>query len=451
MAAQTTTIEQAIEDIGMGRFQYKLLAICGFGWAADAMEVIIIAFVIPAVIREWGLTTVQAGYLGTAIFIGMLIGAWFWGTLTDRIGRKLGFQLTVLIDSLAGLLSAFAPTYALLVILRTLTGFGVGGTLPVDYAIFAEYLPTKHRGRYLVLLEAFWAVGTIVAAALAWLIIPRFPDNGWRILLAVSAVPGLVIFFIRRYIPESPRYLLIDGQADKARQVLQQVAKENGSTLAVPRLQKQGRTTRQPARALWRAPFMRTTLMLWIVWFMISLGYYGTFIWLPRIMVAQGFDFLRTYQNTFLMALAQLPGYFSAAFLVEKWGRKPTLVVYLIFSGIFTFAFALANDLALVVTAGVLMSFFTLGAWGVLYAYTPELYPTEIRATCMGAASGMTRIAGALAPTLGAYLLGTSLVAALSLYAVAFVVGAITTYVMGTETRDVPLAEVLPEQMAAGD
>jgi len=443
MTNHTTTVEQAIEDIGVGRFQYKLLAICGAGWAADAMEVIIIAFVLPSVIRQWQLSTAQAGYMGTAIFIGMLIGAWFWGTITDRIGRKFGFQMTVLVDSIFGFLSALSPGYIWLVILRAITGFGVGGTLPVDYSIFSEYLPKRQRGRYLVLLESFWAIGTIVAAALAWLIIPRLPDVGWRVLLAISAVPGLMIFFIRRHIPESPRYLLIDGREEEAREVLQQVARENGKDINIPHLKVQERTQTTTVGALWKTPFARTTLMLWLVWFCISLGYYGTFIWLPRIFVSRGFDFLKTYQNTFIMALAQLPGYFSAAFLVEKWGRKWTLAVYMVLSGIFTYLFAVVTGVPWIVGAAVLMSFFTLGAWGVVYAYTPELYPTEIRATGMGAASGMTRIAGALAPTLGALLLPISLVAALSLYAISFVVGGVVVLLLGRETKGLPLIETV--------
>lgn len=433
------TLEEAIEAIGFGRFQRKLLLICGAGWAADAMEVLIISFVIPAVIAEWGLSSQQAGLLGTAIFLGMLAGAWFWGTVSDYIGRKWGFQLTVLVDSVFGFLSALAPNFPTLVALRALTGFGVGGTLPVDYSIFAEYLPKAKRGRYLVILESFWALGTIVAAGLAWLIVPRV---GWRWLLAVSAVPGLIVYFIRRYVPESPRYLLISGREQEAVAVLNQVARENGVDITFEALAPVERTTRVTVTALWRRPFVRITLMLWIVWFMISLGYYGVFIWLPRIFVQQGFTFLRTYQNVFLMALAQLPGYFSAAYLVDRWGRKPTLGVYLLLSGVFTYLFAIATDLTTILAAAIWMSFFNLGAWGALYAYTPEIYPTEMRTTGMGWASGMTRIAGAIAPTLGGFLLPISLTLALTLYAAAFIVGGLAVLALGVETRGQPLADV---------
>ncbi len=437
------TVGEAVEEIGVGPFQYKLLAICGASWAADAMEVIIISYVIPNVIRQWSLTSAQAGLIGTAIFIGMLVGAWFWGTITDYVGRKIGFQLTVLVDSVFGFLSALSPGYVWLVLLRAITGFGVGGTLPVDFTVFSEYLPKKNRGRYLVLLESFWAVGTIVVAGLAWLILPRAPIVGWRVLLAVSAVPGAIVYFIRRHIPESPRYLLIEGREAEAREVLQQVARENGTTLAVDRLEVQERTADVTVSALWKKPFTRSTLMLWVGWFTISLGYYGIFIWLPGIFVDRGFEFLQTYQNTFLLALAQLPGYFSAIYLVEHWGRKWTLAVYLVFSGVFTYLFAVVSGLSFIVGAAMLMSFFTLGAWGVLYAYTPELYPTEVRATGMGWASGMTRIAGAIAPSLGGALLASSLVAALTLYAVSFVVGGLTVFLLGRETKGQPLLETV--------
>jgi putative MFS transporter len=373
----------------------------------------------------------------------MLVGAWFWGTISDYVGRKMGFQLTVLVDSVFGFASALSPGYAWLLLLRALTGFGVGGTLPVDFAVFSEYLPKRNRGLYLVLLESFWAVGTIVVAGLAWVILPRAPVVGWRVLLAVSAVPGALVFFIRRHIPESPRYLLIEGREEEARRVLERVAQENGKTLEIGRLRVQERTEEITLAALWKKHFVRTTVMLWVGWFCISLGYYGVFLWLPGIFFERGFTFLRTYQNAFLLALAQLPGYFSAAYLVERWGRKWTLTVYLVLSGLFTYLFAAVSGLPFIVGSAMLMSFFTLGAWGVLYAYTPELYPTEVRATGMGWASGMTRIAGALAPILGGWLFPISLVLALTLYAVSFVVGGLAVFLLGEETKGRPLMETV--------
>lgn len=436
------TLDEAIDSIGFGRFQRKLMLICGLGWAADAMEVLLIAYALPEIGKEWGLSAAQVGLLGTAIFLGMLAGAWGWGRLSDRIGRKTGFISTVAIDSVFGLLSAFAPSFAWLVVLRALTGFGVGGTLPVDYSMFAEYLPTRKRGQYLVLLEAFWALGSVFAAGLAWLVVPTL---GWRWLLALSALPGILIFFIRRQIPESPRYLMVSGNLNAAEKVLERVAAENGRSLPPIKLLAHTATPSGRVADLWKPGLRRTTLLLWTIWFAISLGYYGVFTWLPNYFRSTGMQLLPVYQNAFILALAQLPGYFSAAFLVERLGRRRTLGIYLLASAAFTGLFAAANSLNMLVSMGVFMSFFALGAWGALYAATPEAYPTRLRGTGMGAASGMTRIAGAIAPSLGAALMGTSLALPLGIYALAYAVGGLASLALPRETGQRPLADFEPE------
>lgn len=435
---KTLTFDLAIEQAGFGRFQQRLMLICGLGWAADAMEVLLISFALPQIGSEWNLTNAQKGLLGTAIFLGMLAGAWVWGRLSDLAGRKIGFMSTVAIDSIFGLASAFAPSFGWLVALRALTGFGVGGTLPVDYAIFAEYLPTAKRGRYLVLLESFWALGAVLAAGLAWLIVPWL---GWRWLLAISAVPGLIIFFIRQHIPESPRYLLVNGKTEQAAAVLRQVAKANGRDLGAFKLAPVAAPAPSRTADLLKPRLRRTTLLLWLIWFAISLGYYGVFTWMPNYFRASGLPLLTVYQNAFILALAQLPGYFSAAWLVERWGRRKTLAAYLAASGFFTFLFAAANSLTWVVGMGIWMSFFTLGAWGALYAYTPEVYPTNLRGTGMGAASGFTRIAGALAPSLGALLMGASLALPLTVFAASYVMAACAALLLRTETGATPLQD----------
>jgi MFS transporter, putative metabolite:H+ symporter len=270
------------------------------------------------------------------------------------------------------------------VILRTMTGFGVGGTLPVDYSIFAEYLPQKKRGRYLVLLESFWALGVIAAAGLAWLIVPKL----WLALAAgCFGHPGLLIIL---HPPRHPRIAALPAgqrQPEEAREVL---ARWRGERLHMPPIPASAsEKTGPPADLTWKPELRRTTLLLWLMWFGISLGYYGVFTWLPTFFRSSGMEMLPVYQNTFILALAQLPGYFSAAYLVEKWGRRRTLAFYLVASGIFHLPVRrLATSLNMLVAMGIWMSFFTLGAWGALYAYTPEAYPTNLRGTGMGAASG---------------------------------------------------------------
>jgi putative MFS transporter len=432
------SIEEMIDRVGFGRFQKKLLLICGLGWAADAMEILLISFALPAISQEWKLSSVETGLLGTAIFVGMLVGAWFWGRLSDLIGRKVSFIATVLIASLFGLLSALAPSFVWLIVLRALTGFGVGGMLPVDYSIFAEYLPARQRGRYLVLLESFWALGSLLAAGLAWAVVPTL---GWRWLLAIPAISAAIVLFIRLHIPESPRYLLAKNKVDQSFRVLQQVARENGRDLSGYQLKPLAVSARSSAADIWKPGLRRTTLLLWIIWFFLSLGYYGVFTWLPNFFKAQGMALLPVYQNSFILALAQIPGYFSAAYLVERWGRRKTLGIYLVASGLFTLLFAAVTSLNWILAMGIWMSFFTLGAWGALYAYTPEAYPTILRGTGMGAASGMARIAGAIAPSLGGILLSTNLVIPLTVFAVSYGLAGAAAFLLPGETSQQPLSD----------
>ena len=437
---RTVTVQDAVDKIGFGRFQKRLLGVCGVTWAADGAEVLLLGFALPSIIGEFGITTAQGGLIATATFAGMLVGAWFWGTISDYIGRRLGFQVTVLIFALFGLLSAFAPGWEWLAVLRFFTGFGLGGALPLDFSLYAEFLPTRNRGRNLVILESFWALGTIIAAGLAWLLVPSF---GWRPLLATSALAAVLVLWIRRSIPESPRYLAISGKADEAREILAGIARENDRPAPEGELVTGERQSGSTVSRLWKPGLKRTTLMLWIAWFCISLAYYGIFTWLPQAFVAQGFSSLQTYQNTFLLALAQVPGFFSAAYLIERLGRRNTLALYLVASGVFTFLFAIVTGFSGLLASAMLMSFFALGAWGSLYAWTPELYPTEIRTTGMGWASGMARVAGIITPTLGGILFGYALVSALSTWAAAFVIGGIAVFLLGYETKSRALSDTV--------
>ena len=150
---QATTVEQGILAAGVGKFQYRLFVIFGLVWMADAMQVLSIGFSAPSIAKTFGLSMPQALQTGTLFFVGMLIGAFVFGRLADRIGRRPVLMMAVVIDACFGVASAFAPDFTWLLALRFLTGIGVGGTLPVDYTMMAEFLPSDRRGRWLVLLE----------------------------------------------------------------------------------------------------------------------------------------------------------------------------------------------------------------------------------------------------------------------------------------------------------
>lgn len=428
----SVAIETALDTAGTGPFQRRLLGIFGLVWAADAMQVLAVGFTAPSIAASFGLSVPEALQTGTLFFFGMMIGAALFGRIADRIGRRRVLLVTVACDGVFGLASVFAPNFGLLLAARFLTGAAVGGTLPVDYAMMAEFLPSDRRGRWLVMLEAFWAVGTVVVALAAWAAASTGLADAWRYIFFVTAVPALVGFWLRLMVPESPLYLLRKGRTDQARAVVDRMLVANGKApLDAP-------LTAGPApeavRLLSPALKRRTLLML-AVWFLVSLSYYGIFTWMPARLAGEGFGFVRGYGFLVIVALAQLPGYALAAWGVERIGRKPTLIGFLILSAAGCALFVVAGEATLVATAILLMSFALLGTWGALYAYTPELYPTAARASGMGAAGAMARLGGLLAPSLLSLLIARSFGAAVALFAVLLLAAAVAAALIDAETR----------------
>ncbi|MFN4060742.1 MAG: MFS transporter [Paracoccus hibiscisoli] len=431
------TIDEALTRGGTGRFQWRLLGIFGLVWAADAMQVIAVGFAAPSVAATFGVDRVTALQIGTVFFLGMFLGAFGFGRLADRIGRKWVLVGTVAMDAVFGLASVMAGDFTVLLVLRFLTGVAVGGTLPVDYAMMAEFLPPRNRGRWLVWLEGFWAVGTIIVAMTAWAAASWGAAAPWRWIFLVAALPALIGFVLRFWIPESPMYLVRKGRQAEARAVIDQVLRVNGAAPLPPAAHlRPAPVPEGAARSIMDGPLRRATIGILAVWFLVSLSYYGVFVWVPGQLATEGFGFVRGYGFLVILALAQVPGYALAAWGVEAWGRRPTLAGFLILSAAGCGLFAFATSGAVVAAALIVMSFALLGSWGALYAFTPELYPTHLRGTGMGTASAMARLGGILAPSLLAVVFARGFGLAIGSFAVLLVLAAAALMLIRIETRD---------------
>jgi putative MFS transporter len=329
----------------------------------------------------------------------MAIGAGVGGLLADRIGRRQVFALTLLVYGVFTGLSALSLSVGALIALRFLVGLGLGAELPVASTLMSEFAPARMRGRIIVILESFWAVGWTAAAVIGYFVIPT-SDDGWRWALALGAVPAVWALFVRLRLPESVRFLESKGRYAEAEAVV--VGLEDAAGVDTPAAQEQARETAvrdgRAITALFGATLRRRTIPLWIVWFCVNFSYYGAFIWLPTLLVAQGFSLVRSFEYTLIITVAQLPGYAVSAWLVEKWGRRVTLAVFLAGSAVSAGFFATAGEVTSILVFGALLSFFNLGAWGALYAVTPELYPTRVRGTGAGWAAGFGRLASIIAP-----------------------------------------------------
>lgn len=430
----TATVEQGIQAAGVGRFQYRLFVIFGLVWLADAMQVLAIGFSVPSITSTFEVTVPEALQTGTFFFIGMLIGAFFFGRLADRIGRRPVLMMSVVLDAIFGVASAFAPDLHWLIFLRFMTGIGVGGTLPVDYTMMAEFLPAARRGRWLVSLEGFWGIGTILLAILA-LVAATHGDHAWRIIFFVTGIPAMIGVVLRFYIPESPNFLNKTGKSDKAQDVLKRIARVNRSTADIPQLAAE-QMERKSILALLDNTVRRRTLCLMAAWMLISIVYYGVFVYLPIIMAKQGFAFMRGQEFLIVLALAQLPGYALAAYGVEQWGRKPTLGGFLILSALGCLLYSLGTSPVVVVGSTLLLSFSLLGTWGALYAFTPEVYPTTLRASGMGLASAIARFGGLFAPAIVAPVMVTHFTLALIMLSGMLLLGALSVWMVDVESRN---------------
>jgi len=434
MSSATSTVEEGIQAAGVGRFQYRLFAIFGLVWMADAMQVLSIGFSAPSIAHTFGIPLPQALQTGTVFFVGMLVGAFAFGRLADRIGRRPVLMGAVVLDACFGAASSFAPDFGWLLALRFLTGVGVGGTLPVDYTMMAEFLPSDRRGRWLVLLESFWAVGTILLAVLA-LVAQQRGDDAWRMIFLATSLPALAGVVLRLYVPESPMYLNRNGQGEQARAVLQRVAAVNGRAVAIPALRTEA-AARTPLAALFADQLRRRSVALFVAWMLISIAYYGVFVYLPVKLAGEGFGFLRGQEFLIVLALVQLPGFALSAYGVERWGRKPTLVGFLLLSAAGCMAYSLGNATWVVVGSTLLMSFALLGTWGALYAFTPEVYPTGLRASGMGMAGAVARFGGLFAPSIVAPVMAVHFTLALAMLAAFLVIGAVAILCVDLESRN---------------
>jgi len=434
---------ERLEALPLGRFHYKLLLVTGLGWLFDSMDTGLIAFILPVLAKEWGLAPGQMGLIGSIGLIGMALGAVVSGTIADRIGRKKVFTITVLLYSIASAFCALSWNYQSLLVFRFLVGFGLGGELPVAATLVSEYAPSRVRGRFIVLLESFWGLGWIAAACIAYFFIPLY---GWRMAFLIGALPALYVCLIRMHMPESVRYLLAHGRLGEARQIV--VSLERQLHVPVAPFVSEKETVPVVAKAsfreLWKKPFASRTIMLWLVWFGINFSYYGIFMWLPSLVFQQGFTVVKTFEYVLIMTLAQLPGYYCAAWLVDKIGRKYTLSAFLLFSGVASYFFGHASTAAALMMWGSVMSFFNLGAWGVLYTYTPEQYPTAIRALGSGWAAGFGRFGGMAAPMMVGALLARSFGFASVFYMFALVFAAVAVIVMslGVESKQKDLESI---------
>src|SRR6184192_429700 len=442
ITAPGTNVEQVLRKGGLTRFHRKAVIVTGAAWTFVAMEILLVGFVAPIFTGIWHLNGRMQGLVNSAALAGSLVGSLALGRLADRIGRRAIFQYAILWYAAftAGTALAWGPWSVMT--FRFLAGLGLGGLLVVDPSMLAEYLPPQRRGRLLVFLDFWWPVGLLLATGLSFLFLGpnfnRFGDWSWRYLFLAAAFPAFLAFVVRRTLPESPYFLARSGRSSEAAEVLEEITGrpvEAGAVSASPEPESSVRELVGPALRGRAA----TTALVWIA---LNVSYYGLFLWLPFVLQGEKHFHVDLYLLLALSALSQFPGYGASIWLVERIGRKPTLAAFLFLGGASAYAFAAADTQGVYITALFFVGFFNLGAWGAVYPYTAELFPTRLRSSSFGLMEGVGKAAAIAGPYIFGHLKDAtgSTTWSLTFVAIVMAAGGLVAATFGRETKGRHLA-----------
>ncbi len=430
---------------------FFILAFCGI--AFDAADFALFGAALPPVAREFGLGPAQAGLLATVGLVGAFLGALFWGTLSDYIGRRTSFQATVGLFAVFTGLVAASWNVVSLGLFRFLSNFGLGGEVPVTLTLSSEFSPGRIRGGMAGNIMAAFPVGLVIAAALSLMIIPYW---GWRALFVVGVVPAVLLFFVRRYMPESVRYLLSKGRIAEAEKTVEHIERQAiGRMLteteikALPNLRPEvGVETKVTVFELLAPGRAKNTLLLWVVSFGFLWSSNGILFMLPTILQQRGIPLTQAITFMLVQAITAMFGYSACGFLIDKYGRRPVLFLYYFIGAFCHLWFAMASGTWLYFAAAA-VGWVNPGVYGATGIYVSELHPTHLRATAVGWFFGIGRIGSFLAPTVVGFMLAYGAGAyVLHTFALSFLIASFALFAIGVETRGKALEEITQPKLA---
>ncbi|XP_070490620.1 synaptic vesicle 2-related protein [Chironomus tepperi] len=439
----TFTVAQAVNALGFGWFQVKLSLFVGLCWMSDSMEMTILSVLGPALHCEWNISRYQQALVTTVVFLGMMLSSTFWGSLSDRYGRKPALTLCGILLFLYGLLSAVAPSLGWLLLLRGLVGFAIG-CVPQSVTLYAEFLPTKQRGKCVVLLDCFWALGACFEVVLAMAVVPNL---GWRWLLGLSAAPLFVFACLTPWLPESARYHVSCGQNDKALTTLENIAKNNRRPMLLGRLVVEGTSnTRGSIKALLSSSLRRTTILLWFIWMSCAFCYYGLVLMSTEIFGRDNKSLIpgnedchalatTDYMDLLWTTLAEFPGIFTTIYIIERCGRKKTMAFqFLLYAGC-VLLITITTERVLLTLILFLGRGVIAGLFQAAYVYTPEVYPTNLRSVGVGGCSSLARLGAMCTPYVAQVLFQASVGQAVAVYSAFALCASVACIFLPYETR----------------
>ena len=479
-----SSFEEAVAATGYGAFHVRLLLLCGWAVSSDAIEILSISFVLPPATCDLQLTDQDKGWINSSVFVGMMIGGMFWGTLADIKGRKTVLLWSLTINAVGGFTSSFAQNLWPFVSCRLISGIGVGGSLPVIFSYFCEFQPKARRGSAISMLAMFWMCGNIFAAALAWIIIPleihlgspTFVYSSWRLYLALCVVPSLTSVLLFILMPESPKYFLLKGKKTEALNVFRRMYCSNHRrktpsdytvlTLRSETTPVQSSTPRAQSvfgkfcrlvsnfvksiTAIFEPPLTSRSLVMLVIYFTLSFGFYGLFMWLPELFKrmeeygsnpCQGHKTVDlTTHNTsaaadpchvsrhvffegFLTALSNLPGNIITILIIDRVGRKLLLSGSMIVSAGCVFLLYVVESSSAGLALTCTFSGVSTVGWNAIDVLQAEVFPTHVRSTASGVLMAVGRIASIMGNVVFGQLMGLNCAVPIVIVATLLLIG----------------------------
>jgi putative MFS transporter len=449
-----TALIARLERVPFSRWHLRPRIIVGSATFFDAFDALSLAFVLPVLVRLWGLSPGQIGALISIGYLGQFLGALIFGSLAETIGRVRAAAAAVAIMSVMSLGCAMAPGFAVLLVCRFVQGVGVGGEMPVAAVYINELSKARGRGRFFLLYEMLFPIGLMMTGQIGAVLVPMF---GWRMMFLIGGIPGLIITWLLLRLPESPRWLISKGRFAEADAIVREMEAHShraaappapggelatGTSSSAARLAPRGTWTELLGRA-----YRRRTIVAWTLWWCAYFITNGLNNWMPTLYNRfYALDLQQSLRAGTLTNLMQVIVLFGCAFVIDRTGRRLWTAASFAAGALMLGMLGFFGAQSLVaVIALVTLSYGIVGsANAVLYLYTPEIYPTRMRAIGTGAATCWLRLASAVAPLLVGYIVGAGGIRSVFLmFAGVGVIGAVAAGFM-LETRNRPLEDIAP-------
>ena len=416
-------VNDVIDNATFNKFHWKVLFWCTLIIVFDGYDLVIYGVVLPILMDQWDLNPYVAGLLGSSALFGMMFGAMGFGMLSDRLGRKKVIITCVVLFSVTTVINGFATTPWQFGILRFIAGLGIGGVMPNVVSLMSEYSPKKSRSTLVALMFSGYAVGGMMSAGLGIWIVPNY---GWEIMFYLAVVPMLMLPFMLKFLPESVAFLMAQKREGEARDILTQVAPlkhiNEQDVLTVPPTTD----SKAPVLELFRDGRAMSTMMFWVAFFCCLLMVYALGSWLPKLMSNAGYALSSSLMFLMVLNVGAIIGAVGGGWLADRLSLRSVLVSFFILgSGSLVLLGYESPMWFLYILVGIAGAT-TIGSQILLYAYVAQYYPTSIRSTGLGWASGIGRNGAIVGPLLGGALLAMALPHQMNFLALA-VPGAIAT------------------------